>query len=244
MRPARWLYICTVMLVDVVLMRERGHRLPREVLLSAPATRGELRLAGADPGATGVGDDITATLTQRDGTAPVLELERARVVRMRGQSMVISGAEAGGAGTAQAWWVRRVCSSTLLDVLQTCRAGIRLAPAMLDLAAPVRGDVQITPGRPGYHSAQRNAPLLAGIVEAGQIEWALVPLDQARVTRIIDREMVIVGVEEVLEGRTAKRYQQAWRVHQPESASAASGQRPRRNDGPVPFPLQRSFGLG
>lgn len=77
------------MLVDVVLMREGGRRLPREALLSAVATRGELRLAGTNPAADG-DEPIAATLCGLEGTSPLQVLDRARVVRMRGHSMVIA----------------------------------------------------------------------------------------------------------------------------------------------------------
>jgi len=205
------------MLVDVVPMREGGHKRPREELLGALAARGELVLGGVDAG--GGGDEaLVATLTISAAGGRVLPaLERARVVRMRGSSMVIAGVEDAGGRPAQSWWVRRVVGITVVDVRQLHKAGVRMPSEMLAHTPAVRGDLQLTPRRPGYHSGQRNAPLLAGVVEAGQIEWALVPLDQARVTRIVGREMVIAGVEEILEGRSAKRYEQVWRVYQPES---------------------------
>lgn len=98
----------------------------------------------------------------------------------------------------------------LVDVLQLRERGEKRPRDELRSAPPVRGKLRLTSGRPGWHAGQRNAPLLAGIIELGTVEWAIPPLDEARVTRIEGHNLIVVGVEEIVEGRRTYRYRQAW----------------------------------
>lgn len=78
-------------------------------------------------------------------------------------------------------------------------------------ATPVRGILQLDFVRPGWFRGQKNAPLLAGLLIPGACEWALPPLDQARVQRIWGPNLYITGLEEFERARrTVVTYRQAW----------------------------------
>jgi hypothetical protein len=98
----------------------------------------------------------------------------------------------------------------LVDVVQMRSRGERRPEAEVRGAAPVRGILQLDPVRPGWHRGQRNAPLLAGLLVPGVAEWALPPLDQARIKRIRGPYIYIVGLEEIESGRHVKTYPQGW----------------------------------
>lgn len=78
-------------------------------------------------------------------------------------------------------------------------------------AKPVRGELQLDPGRPGWHRGQRKAPKLAGLVIPGDTRWALPPLDQATVEKIRGPNLLVLGYEEIVQNRrTVEVYRQAW----------------------------------
>lgn len=102
-----------------------------------------------------------------------------------------------------------------VDVVRLRRKGERLSPAEVAGAAPVRGRLQLDYVRPGYYRGQRDAPLLAGLLSPGESEWALPPLDHARVVKIrAGGGMLIVGLEEVprMNHRGSDIVPQAWWV--------------------------------
>lgn len=99
----------------------------------------------------------------------------------------------------------------LVDVVVMRVRGEPRPRAEVQAAAPVRGVLQIDYVRPGWHRGQRNAPLLAGLVVPGGSEWALPPLDQARIERIRGPNIYIVGTEEIVrDRRTVLTFRQAW----------------------------------
>lgn len=99
----------------------------------------------------------------------------------------------------------------LVDVVVMKIRGETRPKAEVRSAAPVRGVLQLDHGRPGWHRGQHNAPLLAGLVVPGGTEWALPPLDQARIERIRGPNLYIVGIEEIArDRRTVTTYPQAW----------------------------------
>jgi hypothetical protein len=99
----------------------------------------------------------------------------------------------------------------LVDVVQLWHLGERRPKADVRSAAPVRGVLQLDPVRPGWHRGKRNAPLLAGLLVPDTCQWALPPLDQARIERIRGPHLYIVGVEEAVQyRRLIKTYPQAW----------------------------------
>lgn len=127
----------------------------------------------------------------------------------------------------------------LVDVLQLRERGEKRPREALQAAAPVRGKLRLTSGRPGWHAGLRNAPLLAGIIELGTVEWAIPPLDEARVTRIEGLNLIIVGVEEVVDGRRTYRYRQAWWcrvVDAPERVGTGPATLPRLDRPRTPSP--------
>lgn len=99
----------------------------------------------------------------------------------------------------------------LVDVVVMKIRGEARPKAEVRSAVPVRGVLQLDDARPGWHRGQRNAPLLAGLVVPGGTEWALPPLDQARIERIRGPNLYIVGIEEIArDRRTVATYPQAW----------------------------------
>jgi hypothetical protein len=91
-------------------------------------------------------------------------------------------------------------------------------------SSPLRGELQLTADRPGWHPGQRNAPRLAGVVAPGTVQWALPPLDRAQVLKIRGRDMLIVGVEEIeLDRKRRAAYPQAWWCRLVDEADGRSG---------------------
>ena len=108
------------MLVDVVLMRHLGKRLPLELVRATPAVRGELCLVEQGSGRT---DDprrsATATLSV-DGDELLPRLHSVRVTKIEGDSILVGGTEvhvskveriASSLSSVQVWWCRRVSSA-------------------------------------------------------------------------------------------------------------------------------------
>lgn len=101
----------------------------------------------------------------------------------------------------------------LVDVVQLRRLGERRSREEVHAAVPHRGILSLTPGRPGHHAGQKDAPLLAGLTPVEGCTWLIPPLDHARVSLIRAGRMIIVGVEEEDRGRgNVQRYRQAWWV--------------------------------
>lgn len=99
----------------------------------------------------------------------------------------------------------------LVDVVVMRIRGERRPREEVLAAAPVRAVLQLDYVRPGWHRGQRNAPLLASLVLPGSSEWALPPLDRARIERIRAANLYIVGVEEIVrDRRTLLTFPQAW----------------------------------
>lgn len=99
----------------------------------------------------------------------------------------------------------------LVDVVVMRIQGKPRPRAEVRAASPVRGVLQLDFARPGWHRGQRNAPLLAGLVLPGASEWALPPLDNARIQKIRGPNLYVVGVEEIArDRRTLATYPQAW----------------------------------
>ena|SRR2546425_9064638 len=101
----------------------------------------------------------------------------------------------------------------LVDVVVLRRRGEPRPREEVLGAAPVRGELQLHNLRPGTtYWRGKERPLLAGLLQPGSTEWALPPLDYARVTRINDRGMLIVGFEEIARAnnRGAEVFRQAW----------------------------------
>jgi hypothetical protein len=103
-------------LVDVVRLRDRGTRLPREQLWSVSPIRGELQLNSARPGCNAGKREapLLAGLVAPGSSEWVLPpLDRAQVRKIRNDSMLIVGLEEiprhnnrGHELVPQAWWVR------------------------------------------------------------------------------------------------------------------------------------------
>jgi hypothetical protein len=77
-------------------------------------------------------------------------------------------------------------------------------------AVPTRAVLSLSRGRPGWHSGSPNPPLMAGLVVPGKAEWAVPPLDPARVTTIKSGALLVVGVQELLKGRSYESFPQVW----------------------------------
>jgi hypothetical protein len=111
------LYACTV-LVDVVRLRDRGARVPREQLSSVPAVRGGLQLNSARPGyyAGKREAPLLAGLVAPGSSEWALPpLDRAQVRKIRNGNMLLVGLEEaprennrGQELVPQALWVRVV----------------------------------------------------------------------------------------------------------------------------------------
>ena len=99
-------------------MRDRGKRLPLEVVREAAAVRGELCLTEQASGRT---DDLrrwaTATLVADDGGDVLPRLHSVRVTKIEGDSILVGGTEvhvskeqriASSFSCVQVWWCRRV----------------------------------------------------------------------------------------------------------------------------------------
>jgi hypothetical protein len=77
--------------------------------------------------------------------------------------------------------------------------------------SPVRGELQLDNARPGWYPGKRDAPKLAGLVVPGATDWALPPLDNARVEKIRGQNLLILGYEEIpRDRRNVVTYRQAW----------------------------------
>jgi hypothetical protein len=110
------------MLVDVVRLRCRGVKRPREEVLSATPVRGELIMSNARPGTQYWRDRERPVLAGllRPGSAQWLlpPLDYARVTRRNAQAMVIFGFEEVGVHRRrmevfpQAWWARIVTAES------------------------------------------------------------------------------------------------------------------------------------
>lgn len=98
----------------------------------------------------------------------------------------------------------------LVDVVPLRYLGVKRPRDEVRTAVPLRGLLFLTASRPGWHSSQRNPPLLAGLQTPGTTSWSIPPLDHARVTTIRAGSMIVVGVEEIGSGRNFVNYPQAW----------------------------------
>lgn len=103
------------------------------------------------------------------------------------------------------------CLPMLVDVVPLRILGVPRPREEVTAAVPVRGVLRLDFLRPGWYRGMKNAPLLAGVLKPGETEWALPPLDQARIERIRAGNLYIVGVEEILHARRNLRaYRQGW----------------------------------
>lgn len=99
----------------------------------------------------------------------------------------------------------------LVDVIKLRFHGEKRPRADIRADVPVRGELQLDVGRPGWHAGQKRPPQLAGLVVPGGVEWALPPLDEAWVRKIRGNSMLIIGTEEIRrDRRTVDLYPQSW----------------------------------
>ncbi|MBK6616326.1 hypothetical protein [Ottowia sp.] len=98
----------------------------------------------------------------------------------------------------------------LVDVVELRYRGAKRSRDDVKAATPIRGLLSLTAARPGWHPNKVQAPLLAGLVLPGAAQWALSPLDHARVTTIRNGSLVVVGLQEVPHGRNWDTFPQAW----------------------------------
>ena len=84
----------------------------------------------------------------------------------------------------------------LVDLVELRDRGVKLPREVVLAAAPLRGELSLSEGRPGWHSGQKTLSLLAGLVVPGKVEWAIAPLDYAWVKIIRMDNMVIVGIQQ------------------------------------------------
>ena len=101
-------------------------------------------------------------------------------------------------------------SSMLVDAVELRWRGTKRSREEVLAAVPTRAVLSLSPGRPGWHSGSRNPPLMAGLVVPGKAEWAVPPLDPARVTTIKSGALLVVGVQELRNGRSYESFPQAW----------------------------------
>lgn len=111
----------------------------------------------------------------------------------------------------------------LVDVVELRCRGLKRAREEVLSATPVRGLLSLSPGRPGWHSGSRNPPLMAGVVLPGRSEWAMPPLDQARVTTIKRGSLLVVGLQEARTGRNYETFRQAWWCRVVDGGAAGEG---------------------
>lgn len=99
----------------------------------------------------------------------------------------------------------------LWDVVRLRDHGRRSSRQEVLSCAPVRGLLQLSARRPGWHVASSDAPLLAGLVLSGDSTWVIPPLDSARVKVIRSEHVLISGIEAFDLGRQrVERHRQAW----------------------------------
>jgi hypothetical protein len=98
----------------------------------------------------------------------------------------------------------------LVDVVELRYLGMKRPREDVLAAVPLRAVLSLSPGRPGWHSVARNPPLMAGLVVPGKAEWATPPLDQARVTTIKGGSLLVIGLQELRNGRNYQSFPQAW----------------------------------
>lgn len=99
----------------------------------------------------------------------------------------------------------------IVDVVELRERGVKLPRERILATAPFRAELSLTTSRPGWYKGQRNPPLLAGLLWAGETQWAREPLDQARVTAIRGGSLVIIGMQQVTGyGHQLAEYPQAW----------------------------------
>ena len=108
------------MLVDVTPLRQRGEKLPRDLVLQTPPVRGHLRLTSGRPGYYHRGQRdakmLAGLVTPGTSQWALPPLDMAVVKRIEGAHMIILGIEeiVSGRNTEsfrQAWWVRVLDSS-------------------------------------------------------------------------------------------------------------------------------------
>ena len=84
----------------------------------------------------------------------------------------------------------------LVDLVELRCQGVKLPREVVLAAVPLRGELSLSEGRPGWYRGQRSPPLLAGLVVPGKTEWALAPLDQAWVKVIRGGNLVVIGTQQ------------------------------------------------
>jgi hypothetical protein len=124
----------------------------------------------------------------------------------------------------------------LVDVVVMRRRGEKRPREEVLATPPVRGELQLHNLRPGTtYWRGKERPLLAGLLQPGVMEWALPPLDYARVTHINDRGMLIVGFEEIARAnnRGADVFRQAWWARPVTDSAGAPAPARDRTDPPA-----------
>ena len=101
----------------------------------------------------------------------------------------------------------------LVDLVELRAQGMKLPREVVLAATPLRGELSLSEGRPGWYRGQKNPPLLAGLVVPGRTEWAIAPLDSAWVKAIRNGDMVIHGIQQHSSSgrdRDIRPFPQAW----------------------------------
>lgn len=101
-------------------------------------------------------------------------------------------------------------SSIVVDVVELRYLGMKRPRADVLVAVPLRAVLLLCRGRPSWHSVARNPPLMAGLVVPGKAEWGTPPLDQARITTIKGGSLLVMGLQELRNGRNYQSFSQAW----------------------------------
>ena len=95
----------------------------------------------------------------------------------------------------------------LVDVVELRVRGSKRSREEVQNTTPVRGVLQFGAHRPG--DANRDQ-LLASLLKPGTFDYALRPLDWARVTKIDSAGLIVVGLQESGYGRRLEELPQAW----------------------------------
>lgn len=113
----------------------------------------------------------------------------------------------------------------LVDVVQLRYRGEKLSGDRLRAQKPIRGRLTLHDIRPGtqwWSKGKRERPLLAGLMGVETKDFIIAPLDYARVTRVRDNGMVIIGFQMAPDPNNRGRapiYPQAWWVRPVTAAS-------------------------
>lgn len=84
----------------------------------------------------------------------------------------------------------------LVDLVELRERGVKLSRENVLARAPLRGELSLDEGQPGWYRGKKDAPLLASLVVPNGGCLVVAPLNHARVSKIRRGALLIFGLQQ------------------------------------------------